>query len=221
MLSDNDPAARALEQHLDFVAGKEAEEPTLDALEPDDRLRAHELIETADLLWELSDPPPLADDPVAAMLGLVPDADLVIDPKRLKRVRQVSGLRPSQVADALKKRGWSVNTANVVRWEQQGDQAMPPALISAVAAVLGTKPERITRKGAIADPGLTSVLSSARFDRIAGTWANLVGMSKEAARAALHTRMLTTVHRGEHPSDEQWFQILEGLVDAKQGRPEK
>ena len=51
-----------------------------------------ELLRIADLLWEEAHgAPPLEDDPVAAMLGLVPDASRSLDPRALNKVTKSSG----------------------------------------------------------------------------------------------------------------------------------
>lgn len=75
---------------------------------------AVELLDIADLLWEAAHgAPPLEQDPVAAMLGLVPDSAHSLNNTALKQAMQRAGLKTSDLAERLSKRGWDVANRDV------------------------------------------------------------------------------------------------------------
>lgn len=80
--------------------------------------------------------PPLERDRVAAMLGLVADPALQLNPAGLKRHRQRAGLTLSQVAGRLAARGWDITQRDIFRWENQSSADVPPAVIEALAQVV-------------------------------------------------------------------------------------
>ncbi|WP_332643568.1 hypothetical protein [Aeromicrobium sp.] len=175
------------------------------------------LLNVADLLWETAHgAPPIASDPTAAMLGLVPDPKYALYSRALKRLRSNAQMKPSQLASQLRERGWRLETRDVVRWESRPSADVSPALIRAIAAALGAEPDELTSSasGATIGVSLTGLTASPKFARLAARWAAIQGISIPMARSALESRVVATVHRGEWPDDDQLLQSLEVLVDS-------
>jgi hypothetical protein len=102
------------------------------------------LVETADLLWlSARGAPPLEDDPVAAMLRLVPDRECMLDSGALSRARKRAGLTVSDVAERLRTRGWEFQQGDVFRWETRSTPDVPPAVVQAIADIIGTQAENL------------------------------------------------------------------------------
>lgn len=182
-----------------------------------ERADIESMADIADLLWEAAHgAPPLKDDPVAAMLGLVPDPQFGLDPRELARARRNAGLKPSDLAARLVTRGWDVQGRDVFRWETQSAADVAPALIKAIAEEVGTAPERLATSGAkTAIPALVNeVRRSPKFRSLVERWAKLQAISPQFASTALESRLLATVHRGERPDAEQMLESLSALVDA-------
>jgi len=186
-------------------------------------LDAQRIVRAADLLWaDAHRAPALEDDPVAAMLGLVPDASYQLDPRALKRAREASGLQPTTFAQALNRRGWKVTTREVFAWEVKGAPSAPPALLRAAAEVLKVDPDRLTRQTARvaaskppeAVPVANEAAASPQFQDLVARFARLQGIPSRMAGSALQSRMLATVHRGEHPTPDQMLASLEALIEA-------
>jgi transcriptional regulator with XRE-family HTH domain len=87
--------------------------------------------------------PPLADDRTAAMLGLLPDPNLRLDPAALRRTRQRAGLNADDLATQLSDRGWEITAGQVFHWENRDTAEVPPALIEAIAAVFHIEVARL------------------------------------------------------------------------------
>jgi transcriptional regulator with XRE-family HTH domain len=76
------------------------------------------------------------DDPVAQMLGLVPDKAIILDGRSLANAREAAGLSLDQLVELLQQRGWHVTTTSASSWEH--DHATPPpAIVDAIATELG------------------------------------------------------------------------------------
>jgi transcriptional regulator with XRE-family HTH domain len=175
------------------------------------------LVETADLLWEAAHgAPPLEDDPVAAMLGLVADPQRVLDSQALARTRKRAGLTVSQVAERLRARGWDVRHSDVFRWETRSAADVAPALIQAVADVIGTPVESLVARirGNAAVDRFSTIRRNPIFQQLVDRWARAQRVSRTVAATALETRMVASVHRGDSPDDEQLLRSLDALVSA-------
>ncbi|MEU4194893.1 hypothetical protein AB0E69_23545 [Kribbella sp. NPDC026611] len=184
----------------------------------DDEIK--DLVEVADLLWEAGQgAPPLQDDPIAAMLGLVPDPNQALNPKALKSARMKAGLSLSQLTQRLADRGWEVNQRKVADWEGRSSGEVPPALIKAIAEETKTSTERLTTKREATSQSQTiaAVVQSDRFADLKARWARLRGVSGEMAESMLISRINVAVHRGDHPNEEQLLANLEALVSAIEG----
>ena len=161
--------------------------------------------------------PPLSSDPIAAMLGLVPDSSCRIDSGRLKVARKKVGAKPSEVANQLRRKGWDYTTRDVTRWETGNHEAasLPPAVVQAVAAILGVDVSTVVaEKAESPDSRFAVVKQDGRFRELATRWARVQRISFEAAFAALDSRMMATVHRGDEPDVEQTLASLDALVSA-------
>lgn len=181
------------------------------------------LTDVADLLWEKAHgAPPLSSDPVAAMLGLVPDPERTLNGKALTRARKNARLTTSQLAERLASRGWDVQTRDVFRWENRSTSDVAPALIEAIADETGTATERLITNTArnTEHEALTAVRQTSTFQKLVDRWAKLQGVSQALAASALESRMLATVHRGDHPDSDQLLQSLEALVSAMERQGE-
>lgn len=208
----NEVLANLLEARAGRVTGKD--QP---ALSEEDRAEVESLIEVADLLWEAGHgAPPLKSDPVAAMLGLIPDPRCALDPKALVRARKNARLKPSELADRLVARGWDVQIRDVFRWENQSAADVPPALIKAIAEETNTSADRLTESREVTAEyeAVAAVTRSPRFERLVERWARIQGVSRALAASALESRMLATVHRGDRPDADQLMQSLDTLVTA-------
>lgn len=206
-----DELARLIDDH---VAGKPR--PTQEA-NATHATEAVALLNIADLLWEATQgAPPLERDPVAAMLGLVPDGTCSLNGLALKQALKTAGLQVSMLAQKLTDRGWDVSTRDVFNWQTRNDATVPPALIQAIADVTGTAPEKlmIDRGESPSHRALKSVTSSPAFQALAERWARLRGTTISLSSSALEARLAASVFRGSQPNEAQMLASLEALVEA-------
>lgn len=192
-----------------------------DELDPTHAYGVVELLDIADLLWEAAHgAPPLEEDPVAAMLGLVPDSNRSLSEAALKQAMKAAGLKPSSLAEKLTDRGWEVSTRDVFNWQTRGDASVPPALIQAIGEATGTTADKLTvdRGEAPGRQTLQSVTSSPRFKALAERWGRLRGTTMSLGASALEARLAASVFRGNIPSEEQMLASLEALVEALESR---
>lgn len=172
------------------------------------------LVDASDAIWLCAHgAPPLDEDPVAAMLGLLPDPHVALDSKALARQRKRARLTVSDLAERLSERGWNVQASDVFRWESRSAPDVPPALIQAIAAVLHASPDLISALQPAEDQ-FSAVRNTARFQDLVSRWMTALGLSRSMALAALESRMVATVHRGEEPDPEQLLAALDILVSA-------
>lgn len=210
----NEASVEALiEQYLD--GGRRLD---LDDLDEGRRTEVARLLTVADLLWrEAHRAPALADDPVAAMLGLVPDPSQVLDSSRLKRAMTAAQLGPAQLAARLEERGWRVTPQDVFSWTtKNGGTDVSPALIRALAEETRSSPDQLSSSTGESAHQTTvrEVTQTAVFQQLAQRWAQLHRVSIDGARQALASRLPRTVHRGDVPDAEQMLRSLEALVEA-------
>lgn len=183
-----------------------------------ERRELESLLDVAEALWDTSHgAPPLEEDPVAAMLGLVPDRHSTLNPKALVRLRKLAGLKVGQLADRLNARGWEVKAPDVFRWETKSAIDVAPVLIAAIAEEIGVSAVQITTDMVGEREGADEIRRNPRFRELAAKWAELQNLSSELATSALYSRALATVHRGKHPDTEQMLASLEALVEALEG----
>lgn len=182
------------------------------------------IVEMSDLLWlSAQGAPALADDPTAAMLGLLPDSECTLSSGALSRARKRARLSVSDVAARLRERGWEVAKSDVFRWETRTAADVPPAVVQAVADILGASVDDLISppSGASLPEGVKSARLHPLFGQLVDRWARAQRVSSAVAAGTLESRMLATVHRGEQPSTEQLLQSLDALVTSiEQGHRE-
>jgi hypothetical protein len=211
-----DERDKVLEAFLDSKSRRDVE-ASIANWSAEDRTDFASIIEVADLMWEVGHgAPPLDADPVAAMLGLIPDPHVGLDSGALSRARKNAKLKPSDVSERLLARGWDISARDVFRWENQTPSDVAPALIRAIAEVIGVSPEQLTTDVGLSRERetLSSIVKSPRFDGLVNRWARLQGMPRSLASSALQSRLLATVHRGDRPDQEQMLQSLDALITA-------
>lgn len=175
------------------------------------------IVETADALWLAAQgAPALEDDPVAAMLGLLPDSECRLSSAALSRARKRARLSVSDVAARLRGRGWDFTKSDVFRWETRAATDVPPAVVQAVAEILKVPVDdliSIPSLGSLPDD-LAAVRAHPRFEQLVVRWAQARRVSHAVAAASLESRVRATVHRGEHPDTEQLLRSLDALVTS-------
>jgi transcriptional regulator with XRE-family HTH domain len=213
-----DPTAVAVNEYIDYLTGAASSPPNLEGLDEQTAEQVRALCDLADLLWESNAAPALEDDPVAAMLGLIPDPHLTLAPAKLKSARTRQRLKVSEVSHRLKLRGWDVQTQQVAAWERRPDPSVSPALVEAIATVLSTDARTLTQphQDAPVDQTIAKVLTSDRFAAIARRWSQMYRITYTAAESSLRSTMFATARRGEQLTTDQWFEVLEDLMEAKE-----
>lgn len=215
----NESQDDAVEQMLDQYLRGEA--LNLDEIDTELRSEVESLTKMAEALWTAAHgAPAMADDPVALRLGLVPDDSVSLDPKALQRLMKVHKQQPSSVAKALRDREWDVSTRDVFNWQTKSTSTIPPALIRALAAVIGSTSEQLTvvREPSAARRAMLEATRTTLFDELAQRWARIRKTSIDTARTALAARMEATVHRGSEPDAGQMLRSLNSLVTALESK---
>lgn len=226
----------AADRLLEMAPGVERDE-LLSQLPGETRRQTEQLIAAGDLAWESQFlAPPLEQDPIAAMLGLLPDSEYRLDGAAVAKLRKAHSLTVGDLADQLATRGWQTRSRDVFAWET-GSATLAPAMVRAIAAVLNTTPDRLTpgtpavRDGVGVTSASTTVSldaheraaatarSSTKFQTLVARYADLMKVTTREAIGALSTKMLSTAHRGNHPDPEQILDALEALMGAMESRP--
>ncbi|MDQ4500743.1 hypothetical protein [Sinomonas sp. ASV322] len=215
---------RLVEQLLEEPPGPQREQ-MLARFDDDQREKLLPLLAAGDLVWEAAhSAPPLEDDPVAALLGVVPDPNVQLDGKALFRACQASRVKPTALAARLIARGWKVDASDVFRWQTRAAPDVPPALIKAIAEEVRIDSGRLVSRPQQPRTnllGLTKEVSATQLFRdLVQRFAKVQRISVEMAESALRQRMLATVHRGDMPDAEQMLASLESLVDTLEGGQE-
>lgn len=140
-----------------------------------------------------SDPPIRADDPVALMLGLVPDPNVVVDGRKLALARKRAKLDLAQFLNRLRARGWDVTTHQGLQWEL-GQTPLAPALITAIADEL-----------AVDDGALLAATTSrsehddlfddARIRAFLADWSAETGVEPDVLRQRTSSTLAGAAHR--------------------------
>lgn len=113
---------------------------------------------------------PRPDDPIALMLGLVEDAAVRLDGRRLASARKAAGLDIAELAERLNRRGWDATIKTVSAWERSKINP-PPATINALAEELGVPSEALLATGASDAPTIDTLFSDARIAAFLEEWA--------------------------------------------------
>jgi hypothetical protein len=207
-----------LEQLLETPPGPERDR-RLAELHDEERSAFERLVKLDDLVWESAHgAPPLQADPVAAMLGLVPDQSFRLDSAAFTQWCSRKGLKPTKLAERLRKRGWEVEAADVFRWRTSVASDVSPALIRAIAEEIGTSPDNLVAAPAVKQSALDTVAdvvsATKRFSDLVQRFALAQRISPAMAQTVLRTRMLSSAQRGREPEAEQMLDSLEALVRA-------
>jgi len=162
--------------------------------------------------------PDLRDDPVAAMLGLIPDPDAQLDGAALTRLRKAARLSVGDLASRLRNRAWDVTQREVFQWENQSVVNVSPAMIEAMAAILGVPAARLTTAHA---PIATQLdVTTPRFQVLATRLSEVLRISLDQATSRLSSVAVVSVHRGNKPREAQLLDTLEAYVRAMESRSE-
>lgn len=175
------------------------------------------LADASDVLWlSAHAAPPLAADPVAAILGLIPDRECSLNAKALTRARKRAGLKVSDLAARLRARGWTTHDADVFRWENRSVADVTPAVVQAIAEILRTPIESLILEPESDTSGtfFAEIRQHPLFEQLVSRWAQARNVPRAVATAALESRMVATVHRGASPDVDQLLQSLDSLITA-------
>lgn len=216
-MSENE-VDEVLEALLETPAGPERDR-LMASLSEERRTLVAKMLEIDDLVWESAHgAPPLQSDPVAAMLGLVPDASFRLASTAFTQYCSRKSVRPTKLAERLRARGWKVDAADVFRWQSSVASDVSPALIRAIAEELTISPDMLVSPPATAQTALDTVAelvsATKRFADLVQRFALAQRISPSMAQTMLRTRMLATVQRGDEPEVEQMLESLEALVRA-------
>lgn len=150
--------------------------------------------------------PPVDQDPVAALVGLVPSREVVLDGPQLKRLRGATSI--SELASQLQQYGWDVTSSEVRRWQGNEPVQLPPALVERLAHIVGTTVAQITRE---MDPKVSmAVVRTPRWDAAVTRLARLLGLGHEAAHIRLSAVVMSTAFR--HESEGSQVEAAEAYV---------
>lgn len=141
--------------------------------------------------------PAVEQDVAATALGLTPDRTVVLVADVFKRRRELAGLKTSEIAAALKKRGWSVTSSDVLRWQTEDTSDVAPVLLRALAAVLMCETRELTAPA----PALNSereslLLADLGFQRLVDRVRAAIVSTREHAQALLLTKYRGLAFRG-------------------------
>lgn len=220
--SDLDTLTGVAAAYAAYLAGEAPDPPDFAGLRDDDEARAQAVCAALAAAWHTGEfgPPPLDQDPIALMLGLVPDPARPLDPSALRRARSRANVTVSQLAARLQARGWNTRTKDVFAWERNGGP-VPPAVIAALESELGAHPEALVGKPEPEQVGIAAVTASPRFRAAARRWAALLGLAEADGAVALRQVMTATVRRGGQLEPDQWLDAIETLVQAREDRDDQ
>lgn len=138
-------------------------------------------------------PPVRHDDPVALMLGLVPDPDVALDGNRLSTARKKAKLDLAEFLQRLNDRGWELTLRQTFQWEQ-GTTVLAPALIDAIADELG-----VDRRMLLAPTAVPSeqddLFDDARVRAFLSQWAGEAKVSVDFLRDRTSKMLATAAYR--------------------------
>ena len=207
-----------MELLLETPAGPERDRRVAE-LDEAQRRKFERLTRVDNVVWESAHgAPPLQSDPVAAMLGLVPDSSFQLDSTAFTQLCSRHGLKPTKLAELLRGRGWDVDAADIFRWQTSVASDVSPALIRAIAEQIGTTSDKlvaapVSKPGAM-DKIANLVTGTKRFSDLVQRFALTQRISPNMAQSVLRTRMLASAQRGREPEVEQMLNSLEALVRA-------
>ncbi|MDQ1547523.1 MAG: hypothetical protein QOH69_2427 [Actinomycetota bacterium] len=162
-------------------------------------------------------PPRLEDDPAARILGLVVDPALRFDGSAVKRARIRAGLKLPLLVQKLIQRGWEVTNSEALGWENGRSGAIAPALIAAVADIVGASQSSLAASAPTNDP-VSAIRTSESFRQLVTRAAEALSVPWDVAAAKLESAAAIPVHRGGTPDIDAALQSLEVLVEELESR---
>lgn len=158
--------------------------------------------------------PPLADDPLAVALGLVPPEHAVLSGPALKSARQRAGVKPSELARRLSERGHMVRPGDLQGWENADSLPVSPGLLAAIASSLGIDEPRLTD----VFEGPLSLVTSRGFRSLVKRFAAVARLSLAEAQTSLLAAVAAPARRGTSFDDQQMLSALEAFVEEHERR---
>lgn len=137
--------------------------------------------------------PVRTDDPVALMLGLVPDPAVVVNGRKLATARKRAQLDLGQLVDRLRARGWDVSTHQGLQWEL-GHPQLPPALITAIAEELSVEDDALLTTSPTRH-GHDDLFDDQRIQAFITDWAAEAGVEPDLLRERASTTLAGAAHR--------------------------
>lgn len=222
---ESDRLAQLTLDYLDVLSGSRDALPQLDHLTSDQQAQVLAAWGRVDEIVASKPLPELATDPTAIALGAVPQ--VLLDPAALRRERQRQRLRPSNLAESLRTKGWSTSTSEVFVWERRAE-CVAPALLADLASALGISADSLTLSEATAADEadasdtrqiLLQALESDELDEVVQQWAATFGLGPGAARRDLQRRLSNAAHRGQRAlTPHQWNAVARVLLAAERVR---
>ncbi|GAA1292184.1 helix-turn-helix domain-containing protein [Saccharothrix xinjiangensis] len=141
-------------------------------------------------------PPPVRhDDPVALMLGLVPDPNIALDGNRLSIARKKAKLNLAEFLQRLNERGWEVTIQQTFQWEQ-GTTALAPALIDAIADELGVDRQALLASAAVPSER-DDLFDDSRVRAFLSQWADEAEVTVDFLRDRTAKMLATAAYRNK------------------------
>lgn len=162
-------------------------------------------------------PPRLQDDPAARILGLVVEPALRFEASAVKRARIRAGLKLPQLVQMLVQRGWAVSNSEALGWETGRSGGIEPALIAAVAEIVGATQSSLSASAPANDP-VSVIRATELFRQLVARAAEALSVPWEVAAARLESAAAIPVHRGGAPDVGAALQSLEILVEELESR---
>jgi transcriptional regulator with XRE-family HTH domain len=138
-------------------------------------------------------PPVQHDDPVALMLGLVPDPDISLDGQKLTNARKKANINLAQLCDRLNQRGWNIRVKHAFQWERSAFP-LAPALIDAIADELGVDRKTLLSQKAYRQPS-DDLFDDARVHAFLARWAEEEQVSVDFLRERTSKTLAAAVYR--------------------------
>lgn len=163
--------------------------PWLDAV----NVAAELAVEEQDRTGPPTREPVRSDDPVALMLGLVTDPDVLVEGRKLAAARKHPRLDLRQLVARLNARGWEVTMQEVLKWEL-GRPALAPALITAIAEELSVGDDALL--AAVKPAGaVDDLFDDQRIQAFLSDWAAEAGVQPAVLRQRATSTLAGAAHR--------------------------
>lgn len=146
-------------------------------------------------------------DPVAQMLGLIPNAASTVDAQRLSKARRAAALTLQDLVGRLNAQGWNVEMSQAFRWERTSTP-LAPAMVEAIAQVVEVDVARLL--GTVAT--VADVFTDDAVQQALAEWASEVGWSVGELTSRVRTTLAGAAQRNAgQPSVDAILAILTQL----------